>query len=35
LYEQTAFGRDVARAEAARLESTLAIARRDELFRRA
>jgi len=31
----TAFGRDVARAEAARLESTLAIARRKALFRRA
>jgi DNA-binding PadR family transcriptional regulator len=35
LYELTAFGRDVARAEAARLENTLAIARRKTLFRRA
>jgi DNA-binding PadR family transcriptional regulator len=34
-YELTAFGREVARAEAARLESTLAIARRKALFRRA
>ena len=34
-YELTAFGRDVARAEAARLESTLAIAKRKALFRRA
>jgi len=34
-YELTAFGRDVARAEAARLENTLAIARRKALFRRA
>jgi DNA-binding PadR family transcriptional regulator len=33
-YELTAFGRDVARAEAARLENTLAIARRKALFRR-
>jgi len=33
-YELTAFGRDVARAEAARLEHTLAIARRKTLFRR-
>src|SRR5437660_2792126 len=33
-YELTAFGRDVARAEAARLEQTLTIARRKELFRR-
>jgi len=33
-YELTAFGRDVARAEAARLEQTLAIARRKVLFRR-
>src|SRR4051794_6164690 len=33
-YELTAFGRDVARAEAARLEQTLAIARRKMLFRR-
>ena len=33
-YELTAFGRDVARAEAARLENTLAIARRKPLFRR-
>jgi DNA-binding PadR family transcriptional regulator len=32
-YELTAFGRDVARAEAARLEDTLAIARRKALFR--
>jgi DNA-binding PadR family transcriptional regulator len=35
LYELTAFGRDVARAEAARLEDTLAIARRKTLFRQA
>ena len=34
-YELTAFGRDVARAEAARLENTLAIARRKALVRRA
>jgi DNA-binding PadR family transcriptional regulator len=34
-YELTAFGREVARAEAARLESTLAIARRKTLFKRA
>ena len=34
-YELTAFGREVARAEAARLESTLAIAKRKALFRRA
>ena len=34
-YDLTAFGRDVARAEAARLEHTLAIARRKMLFRRA
>ena len=34
-YELTAFGRDVARAEAARLEQTLAIARRKTLFRKA
>ena len=34
-YSLTAFGRDVARAEAARLEHTLAIARRKPLFRRA
>jgi DNA-binding PadR family transcriptional regulator len=34
-YELTAFGRDVARAEAARLEHTLALARRKALFRRA
>ena len=34
-YELTAFGRDVARAEAARLEQTLAIARRKALFRKA
>ena len=33
-YELTPFGRDVARAEAARLEETLAIARRKPLFRR-
>ena len=33
-YELTAFGRDVARAEAAGLENTLAIARRKALFRR-
>jgi len=33
-YELTAFGRDVARAEAARLEQTLTIARRKMLFRR-
>ena len=32
-YELTPFGRDVARAEAARLEQTLAIARRKALFR--
>jgi DNA-binding PadR family transcriptional regulator len=34
-YELTAFGRDVARGEAARLEQTLAIARRKVLFKRA
>ena len=34
-YELTTFGRDVARAEAARLEQTLAIARRKVLFKRA
>ena len=34
-YELTAFGRDVARAEAARLEQTLAIAKRKALFRKA
>jgi DNA-binding PadR family transcriptional regulator len=34
-YELTSFGREVARAEAARLESTLAIARRKPLFRKA
>jgi DNA-binding PadR family transcriptional regulator len=34
LYELTAFGREVARAEAARLENTLAIAKRKPLFRR-
>jgi len=34
-YSLTAFGRDVARAEAARLEHTLALARRKALFRRA
>ena len=33
-YELTAFGRDVARAEATRLEQTLAIARRKVLFKR-
>jgi DNA-binding PadR family transcriptional regulator len=33
-YALTAFGRDVARAEAARLEQTLAIARTKALFRR-
>ena len=33
-YELTAFGRDVARAEAARLEQTLAVARKKSLFRR-
>jgi DNA-binding PadR family transcriptional regulator len=33
-YDLTSFGRDVARAEAARLEQTLAIARRKTLFRR-
>jgi DNA-binding PadR family transcriptional regulator len=33
-YELTTFGRDVARAEAARLEQTLAIARRKTLFRK-
>jgi DNA-binding PadR family transcriptional regulator len=33
-YELTPFGRDVAKAEAARLEQTLAIARRKALFRR-
>lgn len=32
-YELTAFGRDVARAEAARLEQTLALARSKALFR--
>jgi DNA-binding PadR family transcriptional regulator len=32
-YELTAFGREVARAEAARLEYTLAIARRKALFK--
>jgi DNA-binding PadR family transcriptional regulator len=34
-YELTTFGRDVARAEATRLEETLAIAKRKALFRRA
>ena len=34
-YQLTAFGREVARAEAARLEQTLAIARRKALFRHA
>src|ERR671937_207254 len=33
-YELTAFGREVARAEAARLEKTLALARRKQLFRK-
>jgi len=33
-YDLTPFGRDVARAEAARLEQTLAIARRKVLFKR-
>ena len=33
-YDLTAFGRDVARAEAARLENTLGIARRKALFRK-
>src|SRR5437762_1202091 len=33
-YELTAFGRQVARAEAARLEQTLAVARQKHLFRR-
>ena len=32
-YELTAFGREVARAEAARLEQTLVMARRKQLFR--
>jgi DNA-binding PadR family transcriptional regulator len=35
LYELTPFGRDVALAEAARLEETLAVAKRKVLFRRA
>jgi DNA-binding PadR family transcriptional regulator len=34
-YDLTAFGRDVARAEADRLEQTLSIARRKMLFKRA
>jgi DNA-binding PadR family transcriptional regulator len=34
-YDLTPFGREVARAEAARLEQTLAIARRKVLFKRA
>ena len=34
-YELTPFGREVAKAEAARLEQTLAIARKKTLFRRA
>jgi len=34
-YQLTAFGREVARAEAARLEQTLAIAKRKTLFRQA
>jgi DNA-binding PadR family transcriptional regulator len=33
-YDLTSFGRDVAKAEAARLEQTLAIARRKTLFKR-
>ena len=33
-YTLTAFGRDVARAEAARLEQTLAIAKKKALFKR-
>jgi DNA-binding PadR family transcriptional regulator len=33
-YELTAFGREVARAEAARLEQTLAMAKRKQLFKR-
>jgi DNA-binding PadR family transcriptional regulator len=33
-YNLTPFGKDVARAEAARLEQTIAIARRKPLFRR-
>lgn len=33
-YALTPFGKDVARAEAARLEQTIAIARRKTLFRR-
>jgi DNA-binding PadR family transcriptional regulator len=33
LYELTVFGRDVARAEAARLEQTLALARSKALFK--
>lgn len=33
-YSLTPFGKDVARAEAARLEQTIAIARRKTLFRR-
>ena len=33
-YELSTFGRDVARAEAARLEQTLAIAKRKALFRK-
>jgi DNA-binding PadR family transcriptional regulator len=32
-YELTTFGREVARAEAARLEQTLAMARRKQLFK--
>jgi DNA-binding PadR family transcriptional regulator len=35
LYELTPFGRDVARAEASRLEETLAIAKQKVLFRQA
>lgn len=34
-YDLTTFGREVARAEAARLEQTLAIAKRKALFRKA
>jgi molybdenum-dependent DNA-binding transcriptional regulator ModE len=33
-YVLTPFGKDVARAEAARLERTIAVARRKTLFRR-
>jgi DNA-binding PadR family transcriptional regulator len=34
-YELTPFGRDVAKAEATRLEQTIAMAKRKALFRRA